>query len=246
MTKRWTAVSIVIGVAVFFVMASVSAAETLTLGAGAGYKRMLEDVLKAYEQKSGQRVDQVYGHMGQVIMQAKAGAGIGMIFGELSFLKSSGLQFADFKEAGKGVLVLAYGKEVKLGSPEDLMKTEIQKIAMPDVKQAVYGKAASEFLQSSGLFEKIQSKIITVANVPQVSSYLMSKDAEAGFINLTDAIYIKDKIGGWIEIKTGYSPIQLGIGILKGFEDKPEVKNFQAFITADPGAREIMNKAGLR
>ncbi len=244
--KRLTAVKIFIGIALIFLWASVSAAETLTLGAGAGYKRMLEGVLKAYEQTTGAKVDQVYGHMGQVTMQAKAGGTIGVIFGELSFLKGSSLEFADFKELGRGVLVLAYGKEVKLTSPEDLTKPDIRKIAIPDAKQATYGKAAYEFLNKSGLGEKIKDKIVPVGGVPQVSSYLISKDVEAGFINLTDAIYIKEKIGGWVEIPTTeYGPIHLVLGVLKGFENKPEVKQFTDFMTTNAEAKDIMKKSGL-
>ncbi|MFH0996127.1 MAG: molybdate ABC transporter substrate-binding protein [Pseudomonadota bacterium] len=242
-----TAQRIMICVAVFFFLVSIAAADTLTLGAGAGYKRMLEGVIKGYEQKTGHKVDQVYGHMGQIVMQAKASGSIGIIVGELSFLKSSGLEFAEFKDLGQGVLVLAYGKNVKLTSAEDLSKPEIQKIAIPDARQAIYGKAAFEFLQNSSLYEKIQNKIITVATVPQVSSYLMSKDAEAGFINITDAIYIKDKIGGWVEVeKTGYSPIHLVIGSLKGFENKPEIKQFLDFMTTDRETKDILKNAGIR
>lgn len=234
-------------VSAFFFLASVVSADTLTLGAGAGYKRMLEGVLKGYEQKTGQKVDQLYGHMGQIVMQAKASGSIGIIVGELLFLKSSGLEFADFKELGQGLLVLAYGKNVKLESVEDLNKPEIQKIAIPDAKQAIYGKAAFEFLQNSGLYEKIQNKIVTVATVPQVSSYLMSKDAEAGFINITDAIYIKDEIGGWMEVdKTRYSPIHLVIGVLKGFENKPEITQFLDFMSTDHETKEILKKAGIK
>jgi molybdate transport system substrate-binding protein len=234
-------------VSAFFFLASVASADTLTLGAGAGYKRMLGSVLKGYEQKTSRKVDQVYGHMGQIVMQAKAAGSIGIIIGELSFLKSSGLEFADFKVLGQGVLVLAYGKNVKLASAEDLYKPEIQKIAIPDSRQAIYGKAAFEFLQNAGLLGKIQNKLVTVATVPQVSSYLMSKDAEAGFINITDAIYIKDEIGGWVEVdKTQYSPIQLVIGVLKGFEAHPEISQFLDFITTDHETQEILKKAGIR
>jgi hypothetical protein len=72
--------------------------------------------------------------MVQIVMQAKVSGSIGIIVGELSFLKSSGLEFAEFKDLGQGVLVLAYGKNVKLASAEDLCKPEIQKTAIPDIQ----------------------------------------------------------------------------------------------------------------
>lgn len=232
---------------VLFFFASITSAEPVTIGAGAGYKRMLEEVFKQYESKTGQRVEQVYGHMGQIMMQAKTGEKIGLILGELSFLRSSDLAFSTFKEVGQGVLVLAYGKQVPLRQVDELTSANIQKIAMPDAKQAIYGKAALEFLTNSGLNEKLQNKLVTVATVPQVSSYLISKDAEAGFINITDAIYIQDKIGGWIEIdKSQYSPIQLAIGIVKGFENKPEIKQLVEVITTDGDIKAIMKKAGIK
>lgn len=226
--------------------ASLSAAAPVMIGAGAGYKRMLEEIFKLYESKTCQRVQQVYGHMGQIIMQAKAGETISLIVGELSFLKSSGLAFSEFKELGPGVLVLAYGKQIELKHVNDLLSPNIQKIVAPDARQAVYGKAAAEFLTNSGLAEKIRDKLVAVATVPQVSSYLISGDAEAGFINITDAIYIQDKIGGWLEIdKTRYTPILQVIGIVKGFENQPEVRQLVDLILTDGDARAIMEKAGV-
>jgi len=203
-------------------------------------------VFKVYEQKTGRKVDQVYGHMGQVLMQAKTAGTIGIIAGEQAFLKGSDLAFADFKPIGAGLLVLAYGKQAALKTADDLVKPEIKKVAMPDAKQAIYGKAAKEFLQHSGLAEKIRDKLLTVATVPQVSAYLISQDAEAGFINITDAIYIKDKIGGFIQVdKAGYTPIHLVFGVLKGFEDKPEVTTFLSFVAADPDVQQILKNAGI-
>ncbi|MDX9788079.1 MAG: molybdate ABC transporter substrate-binding protein [Desulfobacterales bacterium] len=245
-TKRLTALSIITCFTGFFFFASLAATETLTLGAGAGYRRMLVEILKGYEQKTGRKIDQVYGHMGQIVMQAKAAESIGITVGELSFLNSSGLEFADFMALGQGVLVLAYSKNVTLRSPEDLNKPEIEKIAIPNGKQAIYGRAAFEFLQKTGLLGKIQNKIITVATLPQVSSYLISKDAEAGFINITDAIYIKNKIGGWVVVdKTRYNPIYLVIGVLKGCEGKPEIRQFLDFMTTDHETGEILKRAGV-
>jgi molybdate transport system substrate-binding protein len=244
--RRLSATGLAICIAVFFFWISAASANTLTLGAGAGYKRMLENVLNGYERATGQKVNQVYGHMGQIVMQTKAAGNIGIIVGELSFLKSSGIEFADFQKLGYGVLVLAYSKNVTLKSANDLNRSEIQKIAIPDTRQAIYGKAAFEFLKNSGLYPKIKNKIITVATVPQVSSYLMSQDVEAGFINITDAIYIKDKIGGWIMVdKARYNPIQLVIAIVKGYENDPATQHFLNFMKTDRDTQKILREAGI-
>ncbi len=228
----------------FFVSGAL--ADSLIIAAGAGYKRMLEEVIRVYESKTGAKVDQVYGHMGQVIMQAKVSGVVSIIFGEHDFLKASDIQFDSFHKVGNGTLVIAFGKSVKLNKPEDLTKSYISKIAIPDPKQAIYGKAAKDFLKQSGLAGKIEEKLLVVATVPQVSAYIISKDVEAGFINLTDAIYVKDRIGGYLALdKDKYEPINLVIGVIKGFANKPETSKFVDFLLKDPDARTIIDKSGL-
>ncbi|MDR3604055.1 MAG: molybdate ABC transporter substrate-binding protein [Syntrophaceae bacterium] len=220
--------------------------DTLVIAAGAGYRRMLEEVIRVYENKTGAKVDQIFGHMGQVIMQAKASGVVSLILGEHDFLKASDIQFDSFHKVGNGFLVIAYGKDVKLDKPEDLTKGYISKIAIPDPKQAIYGKAAKDFLQNTGLNGKVEKKLLVVATVPQVSAYIISKDVEAGFINLTDAIYVKDKIGGYLVLdKDKYEPINLVIGVIKGFENRPETSQFLNFLLKDPDAKTIITKSGL-
>jgi len=231
---------------VLFLFQSSALAEPLTLAAGAGYKRPLSEIIQTYETSGGAKIDQIYGNMSQVIMQAKATGSIAFVVGEAAFLKSSGLEFSSFHDLGQGVLVIAFGKKLKLEQPEDLLKPEVAKVAMPDEKHAIYGKAAKEFLQETGLMDKIEKKLLVVSTVPQVSAYLISGDVEAGFINLTDALYIKDKIGGYLTpVRTSYTPIKLVLGVIKGYEERAEVKKFLNFLESDPRVKEIVKKAGL-
>lgn len=232
---------------ILFLCQSPAFAETLTLAAGAGYKRPLSEIIQAYETSSGGKIDQIYGNMGQVMMQAKASGQVAFIVGEEAFLKaSSGLEFSGFHPIGEGALVIAYGKKVTLQKPEDLLKPEVAKVAIPDEKHAIYGKAGKEFLRNTKLLDKIQKKLLVVGTVPQVSAYLISGDVEAGFINLTDALYIKDKIGGYLTPdRSTYGPIKLVVAVMKGYEENTDVKKFLNFLKADTRVKEILKKAGL-
>ncbi|MGC8602825.1 MAG: molybdate ABC transporter substrate-binding protein [Desulfomonilaceae bacterium] len=221
-------------------------ADTITIAAGAGYKRMMEEVIKIYENKTKAKVYQVYGHMGQVIMQAKASGVVSLIFGEHDFLEQSDIKFNSFHNIGKGILVIAYAKSVTLHNPEDLTKNCIVKIAIPDPKKAIYGKAAYEFLHNTGFYNRVKGKILLVGTAPQVSAYVMSEDVQAGFINLTDAVYLKDRIGGYIKPDMDkYEPINLAIGVIKGFENSPETSQFVDFMQNDPDVKNVIAKCGL-
>ncbi|MFH0823649.1 MAG: molybdate ABC transporter substrate-binding protein [Pseudomonadota bacterium] len=233
--------------AMLFLYCSPTFAESPLLAAGAGYKRPLSEIVQAYEASGGAKIDQVYGNMGQVLMQAKASGNMALIVGEEAFLKaSSDLEFSSFLPIGEGVLVIAYGKKIKLQQPEDLLKPEVAKVAIPDEKHAIYGKAGKEFLRNTELLDKLRQKLLVVSTVPQVTAYLISGEVEAGFINLTDALYVKDKIGGYLipDPKT-YSPIRLVLGVIKGHEENPDVKKFLGFLKADPKVAQILKKSGL-
>jgi molybdate transport system substrate-binding protein len=221
-------------------------AETLTLAAGAGYKRPVTEIIQAYETSGGSKIDQIYGNMGQITMQARASGTIAFIVGEEGFLRSSGLEFSAFHHIGRGVLVIAYVKGLRLREPEDLLKPKVARVALPDEKHAIYGKAAKEFLHKTGLFNKLEKKLFVVSTVPQVSAYLISGEVEAGFINLTDALYIKDKIGGYLTPdRAAYSPIKLVLGVMKGYEGKASSNRFVRFLETDPHVKQILRKAGL-
>lgn len=225
---------------------SLAFAKTLTLAAGAGYKRPVMEIIRAYESSGGTKIDQIYGNMGQVTMQAKGSGTVAFIVGEENFLKSSGLPFVSFEKLGEGILVIAYGKRIKLAGQEDLLKPQVARIALPDEKRAIYGKAAKEFLRKTGLTDQLKEKLLVVATVPQVSAYLISGEVEAGFINLTDALYIKDKIGGYLTPdKVTYSPIRIVLGVLKGYEDKADTKKFVDFLKTNAGVKVIIKKAGM-
>ncbi len=225
---------------------SLALAETLTLASGAGYKRPVAEIIQAYESAGGSKIDQIYGNMGQVMMQAKASGNVAFVVGEEAFLKSSSLEFASFQQIGEGVLVIAFGRKIKLDRQEDLLAPGVTRIALPDEKRAIYGKAAKEFLRKAGLLDRLEKKLLVVSTVPQVSAYLISGEVEAGFINLTDARYMKDRIGGYLTPdKTMYSPIRLVLGVMKGYEEKADTKRFVDFVKSNTKVKEILERAGM-
>jgi molybdate transport system substrate-binding protein len=206
----------------------------LLVAAGAGYKKLVDDVAKAYQAKTGSKVELLYGNMGQIMGQVKGGGGIDIILGDKTFLADSGVPFASYLEVGKGRLVVACAKGMTLAAPMDVADPAIKKLGMPDPAKAIYGKAASEFLEKSGLASKVADKLLVVGTVPQVTAYLVSGEIDAGFVNLTDAMGVKDSIGGMLDVDQSlYSPILIVAGVLADSKDKPEVAAFAAFLGSD-------------
>lgn len=223
-----------------------SQAITLTIAAGAGYKRPINELAMAFERKTGITVEALYGNMGQILTQATQSDRITVIFGDQHFLENAKqVNFIQYLPAGQGRLVLAWAKGKSLSSPEGLIDPTFSRVALPDVRHAIYGKAASEFLNHSGLAAKLQKPLLTVATVPQVSAYLISGEMDAGFINLTEAIAINKRIGGYLEINSAYyEPISIVGAIVKGREHIPGVRELSHFLNTEE-ARAILSKHGL-
>lgn len=224
--------------------AALAQAEPLTVASGAGYKRLVTELAAAYETKTGTKVELVFGNMGQVIAQAKASGKIQMIIGEQSFLKQAGVPLASFTEMGRGALVVAWPKGKSFSALADLAKPEVKRVAMPDGAKAIYGIAGQEALRHAGLTDALKDKLLVVATVPQVMTYVVTGEVDAGLANLTDTLGQAGQIGGYFVVdQTLYSPISIGAGVLTG-QQTPEATAFLGFL-ASPQGRELAHKHGL-
>lgn len=221
------------------------AQQSLLVAGGAGYKRPMDEIAQGYEASTKIKVERFYGHMGQVLAQAHATGKVAVVFGEREVLEAADqVQFSHILPLGKGRLVVAWAKGKTMTQPQALASDAFLRIAVADTRQAIFGKAALEYLRSSGLLPAVEKRLLTVNMVPQVSSYLVSGEVDAGFINLTEALAIREKIGGYLEIpQADYAPVEIVAAQVNG-KDAPEVQAFMAYLQT-PAVREILKRYGM-
>jgi molybdate transport system substrate-binding protein len=218
----------------------------MTLAAGAGFRRPLAEIAAAYEKESGHKVLQVYGHMGQVLAQAKESGQISLVCGDRAVLHhAQGLEFTRTEPLGLGKLVVAFRKGLTVKTPEDLRGADFKRIGIPDQTSAIYGKAGRQFLERAKLAAVIDPKLVPVATVPQVTSYVASGEVDAGFVNATDAISAGNNIGGFVEVDQKlYDSVEVACGTVKGAKAAPAAEGFARFIATET-ARTILSRYGL-
>ncbi len=233
------------------------AQDVFTIAAGAGYKQLVTELADAYQKETGVAPQQIYGNMGQVAAQAKNSGIVDLVIGDKSYFDNTDLPFTEEYAIGKGRLILAVAKEVDApalnsltvidaGSGAALMEDPaITRIAHPDAKKAIYGRAATQFLTNAGLLETLQPKLLMVGTVPQVSAYIVNGEVDLGFINLTDALAIENRVAHIIPVdETLYAPIRI---VAKRLADAPlpqAAKAFGAFLRTET-ARAIISAHGL-
>ncbi|ADK82562.1 molybdate ABC transporter substrate-binding protein [Sediminispirochaeta smaragdinae] len=235
---------VLIVLAIVTVIGSVSA-ESMTIAAGAGYRALVDDLSQLFTSKTGITVEHIYGNMGQVTTQAKRSGVVDLVVGDKSFFDKVKLPFDQEYIVGNGRLVLAAAKDAGPADLGRLTAADVDRIALPDPKMAIYGIAATEYLEHSGLADKVADKLIQVGTVPQVSAYLISGEVDFGFINLTDVLAIKEKIAGYVDVpESYYSPIYI---VARSMPDAPAgdaTVRFGEFLDS-PQAREIVKRHGL-
>lgn len=234
-------------IAVFFmtVLSAPAQADNVVLASGAGYKKMVAALIKVYAQKTGESVDIIFGNMGRVTTLAKQGGKVGLVLGDETFLEKANLPLKSTVELGRGKLVLAFSKLLPDCSAKDIYNPKMKRIALPDGKKAVYGKAARQYLKNCGRLPEIKHKLLEVSTVPQVFSYIATNEVDMGFMNLTHALNVSEKLGGYVLVdETKYSPIRIVVGVLSTCTEPEQQKALLEFL-ATPAAKEIVRKHGL-
>ena len=149
--------------------------------------------------------------------------------------------------------IYAYGKVVLWSLKKDVSKgldllqnPEINKIAIANPELAPYGKNTVEALKKSGLYSKIENKIVWAENISQVAQFASTGNADVGFIALSNAKN-KDMMrrGNFYELsEKECAPIaQSGI-VLKG-KSQTESQDFFDFINSEK-ANEIWKRYGYQ
>ena len=226
-------------------ISTLQAAEKLTIAAGAGYRRLVEQLSTAYTARTGVTVEQIFGNMAQVTAQAQESGVIDFILGDKEYLDTTSLSFSGEYIVGRGKLVAAISKGSQLRSLDDLTQESVARIAIPDPKKATFGRAATEFFINKGLWKQIEAKVLIVGTVPQVTAYVISGEVDVGFINLTEALAIKDKVGLLIPVDEHlYTPVLI---VAKRLRQSPDSQATAAFVTflQTEEAQDIIKKQGL-
>ena len=129
---------------------------------------------------------------------------------------------------------------------EDLLKPEVRRIAIANPDHAPYGVAAREALQSAGIWDALQSKLVLGENISQAYQYAVTGNVDAGIVALSLAMpAAAGEAGRYVLIpETLHAPLDQAYAVIKGTAHEREARAFAAFVASPPG-REIMRKYGF-
>ncbi len=144
--------------------------------------------------------------------------------------------------ANRIVLVEQAGSS-RLKSLNDLLRPDVRHIAIGDPAHVPAGRYAKEALESVGLWDAVQKKLVFGINVRQVRDYAARGEVEAGLVFASDAIVPEVRVAAIVDDKL-HTPILYPAAVLRHSDHPNEAERFLVFLLSPQGQR-ILVKFGF-
>jgi len=202
---------------------SIVSAETIRVATASNFSETIKVIAHQFEQESGHTVMIISGSSGKHYAQIKNGAPFDAFFSADS-QRAERLDRENIAVPGSR-FTYAIGKVV-LWSPEDnyivqqadiLTQGKFRYLAIANPKLAPYGLAAQQVLKKAGIWNKLRSRMVRGENIGQTFQFVKSRNAELGFIALSQIKRPNQTIEGsyWAVPQSLYTPILQQAVLLK-------------------------------
>jgi molybdate transport system substrate-binding protein len=205
------------------------AAEPPTVAAAADLSAALPAVVEAFHKATGQTVKLTFGSSGNFTQQIQNGAPFEVFLSaDESYVRT--LQAAGRTEGegqlyavGRIGLFVPKGAKLKLDpSLKDLGAAardgRLQKFAIANPEHAPYGRAAREALQSAGVWDAVQPKLVRGENIAQATQFATSGSTQGGLVPLSLALTPQVKQAGAFVLipESRHQPLRQRMVLIKG------------------------------
>ncbi len=223
--------------------------QPLLVSAAADLMPSFEELGKLYEQQTGQPVTFNYGASGQLAQQIDQGAPVDLFASAdvalVKDLAAKGRVLSDSVQIyARGHLVLWTRADSPLAvkTLADLLKPEVQRVAIANPDHAPYGAAARQALQAAGAWEAIQPKLVLGENVRQTLQYAETGNVDVALVPLSLSLASQ---GRWTPIPEElHAPLDQALGVVAASPRQAEARRFAALIASSQG-HAILAKYGF-
>lgn len=224
------------------------AAEPVRIAVASNFTHAMQDIKKQFEQQTEHEVELIFGSTGKIYAQIINGAPFD------AFFAADALRPERLEQEGRiqpdSRFSYAFGRIV-LWSPDSKLMVEQGKVladghfrhlAIANPRLAPYGTAAKQVLEARGVWQKLQGRIVRGENIGQTFQFVISGNAELGFIALSQlkSQANTDQGSHWLVPTDLYAPIEQQAVQLT---DKAVASAFMDFVKSD-AAKQIIHRYG--
>lgn len=228
--------------------ASLNAAE-INVYAASSLTEALKEIGAGYEKQRGDKLVFNFAASSTLARQIEEGAPADLFFSadnaQMDRLQKAGrIEESSRRVLLNNLLVVIAPADSKLEIKSAADLRQVQHIAVGDPKLVPVGVYTRTYLEKTGLWKDLESKIIPTENVRAGMAVVESGNADAGFVYKTDA-GISKKVKVIFSVppnETG--PIDYPAALVKQMPAKPEAEKLLQYLRADEAAK-IFEKFGF-
>lgn len=209
-----------------------SQAAEVQVAVAANFTAPMQKIATEFERDTGHKALLAFGATGKFYAQIRNGAPFEI------FLSADAATPTRLDEEGAtvpgsrftyaiGRLVLWSAQPGFVDDKGDVLKRgDFRHLAVANPKTAPYGAAGIEVLRRLGLADRIGDKLVTGENIAQTHQFVVTGNAELGFVALSQVTADGQLTGGsaWNVPPDLYDPIRQDAVILAAGRDKPAVR----------------------
>ena len=226
--------------------------EALRLAAAADLRHALDEIIELYRRHHGDApIEVIYGSSGKMTTQIINGAPYDLFFSaDIAYprqLEQQGMTATKPAVYAIGRIVI-WSKTLDASrlTLADLASDSIHRIAIAQPAHAPYGQRAREALQSAGVWEAVQHKLVFGENIAHTAQMTQSGAAQVGIIALSLARFpALARHGHHLIDSTLHQPLTQGYAVTRHGANKPLALAFADFMSRD-AAHAILARYGFQ
>ena len=229
------------GLLLAFLLFNISGAwaDELRVAVASNFLLPIKELSREFEINFANKIVVISASTGKLYTQIKQGAPFDIL------LAADSLRPELLEKEGIGIsgsrFTYAVG-ELALWSPDNklflrndlkvLNQKKIRYLAIANPKTAPYGKAAEQVLRKKGFWDQLQAKLVQGENISQTFQFLVTGNADIGFIALSQLRKNQQELKGysWTIPSEWHDPIRQQIILLKRAKKNKTALEFLNFI----------------
>ena len=221
----------------------------LTVAAASDLTAAFEEIGRDFEARDKIKPIFVFGSTGLLTRQIENGAPFDVFAAAnesyIDQLQQKGLTVEGTKTIyGRGRITMWTMAEsrFKLEKIEDLASPDVHRVAIANPDHAPYGLAAREALETAGIWQTVQPKLVYGGNIRQALQFAETGNVEVAIVAVSLSAQNK---GRCVLIpETLHKPLLQAMAVIKGTTNEDAARSFTDFVTGSKG-REILAKYGF-
>ena len=222
---------------------------TLTISAASDLGPAFREIGPLFEAATGIKTSFNFGSTGQLAQQIEQGAPVDVFAAadaaRIAALGARGLVISDTVKVyavGRIVLWTREDSPLRIERVEDLLRPDVRKIAIANPDHAPYGVAARQAMQSAGIWEQVQDRLVLAENVQQALQYAQGGNVDVAIVAHSLAV---QGGGRWTLAPAElHEPIVQVLAVISRTAHEREARRFADFVTGPQGC-EVLQKYGF-